>query len=226
LITFPGNGVSRGPAANSLADFRGADHESPFRRAHRAVLLFLPFASQLAAEDVQLNAVFVCNGERIIVESCNIRDLSDSASCMVGHPDNIKPNGLMAYTNETRGALKKLLPTCKQPTAEQIARANNFQRPQAEQLAANTKKANDELDASEAKVQSSITGKPALSPEERAANRCVASGRNPSLCMGNQLDNFFGSAVNMVLPGMVKPVLFGEASILITARLFFMSMAN
>lgn len=110
-----------------------------------------------------------------------MRDVSDNSSCMVGHPDHIKPNGLMAYTNETRGALKKLLPTCKQPTAEQVAKANTFQRHQAEELAANTKKANDELDASEAKVQSSITGKPALSPEEKAANRCVASGRNPTL---------------------------------------------
>src|SRR5271167_3284270 len=159
----------------------------------------------LSASDVQLNAVFVCNGERIVVDSCNMRDMSDTSTCMVGHPDQIKPNGLMAYTNETRGTLKKLLPTCKQPTAEQVAKANTFQKHQAEQLAANTKKANDELDASEAKVQSAITGKSAQSAEERAANRCVASGRAQSLCMGNQLDNFFGSAVNMVLPGMVKP---------------------
>jgi len=112
-----------------------------------AVLLVLSWTGILTAGDVQLNAVFVCNGERIIVESCNVRDQSDNASCMVGHPDNIKPNGLMAYTNETRSALKKLLPTCKQPTAEQVAKANNFQRHQAEQLAANTKNANDELDA-------------------------------------------------------------------------------
>lgn len=29
------------------------------------------------------------NGERINIESCNIRDLSDTAICMVGHPDHV-----------------------------------------------------------------------------------------------------------------------------------------
>ncbi len=170
-----------------------------------AAFFLLLFTSALFASDVQMNAVFVCNGERLIVESCNMRDTSDTSTCMVGHPDQIKPNGLMAYTNETRGALKKLLPTCKQPTAEQIAKANNFQRRQAEQMAANTKKANDELDANEAKVQATITGKSAQSDKDREANRCIASGRAQSLCMGNQLGDLFGSAVNMLMPGMVKP---------------------
>jgi hypothetical protein len=128
---------------------------------------------------------------------------------MIGHPDKVNANGLMTYTYDTRGNLKKLLPTCKQPSADEVDKANKFQQIQAEKLAANTKKANDELDANEAKVQSAITGKPATSKEEREMTRCIASGRNPDLCTGKQLDNFFGSAVNMVLPGMVKPPMPG-----------------
>jgi hypothetical protein len=39
--------------------------------------------------------------------------------------------------------------------------------------------------------------------------RCITAGRNPELCTGKQLDNFFGSAVNMLLPGTVKPPMPG-----------------
>jgi hypothetical protein len=174
-----------------------------------AVLIFAPLAATLATEDIQLGATFVCNGERIFVQSCNMQDRSDNGSCMLGHPDKLNANGLMTYSYDTRGNLKKLLPTCKQPSKEEVAKANKFQQLQSEKLAANTKKANDELDANEAKVQSAITGKPASSKEEREMTRCIASGRNPELCTGKQLDNFFGSAVNMVLPGMVKPAMPG-----------------
>ena len=77
------------------------------------------------------------------VENCNIRDLSDTATCMVGHPDRATRNGIMAYTNETRGALKALLPACKQPTLQELA-ANSVgestpschSTPPAEQIAA------------------------------------------------------------------------------------------
>jgi hypothetical protein len=62
--------------------------------------------------------VYVCNGERLVIDSCNMRDLSDTSKCMVGHPDTVLSNGLMKYTYQTRGDLKKLLPTCKQPSAE------------------------------------------------------------------------------------------------------------
>jgi hypothetical protein len=171
--------------------------------------LFLASLASLAADDVQLGASFICNGERIFVSSCNMQDRSDNGSCMIGHPDKLNANGMMTYTYDTRGNLKKLLPTCKQPSKEEVAKANDFHRIQAEKLAANTKKANDELDANEAKVQSAITGKPASSKEEREMTRCITSGRNPELCTGKQLDNFFGSAVNMVLPGMVKPPMPG-----------------
>jgi hypothetical protein len=50
-------------------------------------------ASIAAAPDVQTNVIYDCNGERIFVENCNLRDLSDTATCMVGHPDTIPLTG-------------------------------------------------------------------------------------------------------------------------------------
>ena len=40
-----------------------------------------------AAQDFKLGVTYVCNGERQYVESCNIRDLSDTATCQVVHPE-------------------------------------------------------------------------------------------------------------------------------------------
>lgn len=57
-----------------------------------------------AAQDIKLNVTYVCSGEHVYVESCNIRDLSDNATCQVAHPDRPQHNGFMAYTSETRGA--------------------------------------------------------------------------------------------------------------------------
>jgi hypothetical protein len=59
-----------------------------------------------SAQDLQTKVTYVCNGERLVIDSCNIRDLSDSAKCMVGRPDTILSNGLMKYTYETRGDRK------------------------------------------------------------------------------------------------------------------------
>src|ERR1700749_2785980 len=66
------------------------------------------FATTLAAaQDIKLNVTYICNGERIYVDSCNIRDLSDTATCMVEHPDHVNAGGIAAITSETRGSLKK-----------------------------------------------------------------------------------------------------------------------
>src|SRR5580698_10272245 len=81
-----------------------------------------------AAQDIKLNVTYVCNGERVVIDSCNIRDTSDTSTCMVGHPDTVLPNGLMKYTYETRGNLKKLLPTCKQPSDDELKRAQAFNK--------------------------------------------------------------------------------------------------
>jgi hypothetical protein len=52
------------------------------------------------AQDVKLNVTDVCSRERLYVESCNIRDLSDAATCQVAHPDCPKHNGFIAYTSD------------------------------------------------------------------------------------------------------------------------------
>ena len=99
-------------------------------------LCVLMLSAVASAQDLQLHVTYVCNGEKLFIENCNIRDLSDTANCYVGHPDTILSNGLMKYTNETRGSLKKLLPTCKQPSAEELAKEKAF-----------TKKVQDKQDA-------------------------------------------------------------------------------
>jgi hypothetical protein len=57
----------------------------------------------------------------MFIENCNMRDLSDNANCMVGHPDHVLSNESMQYTNMTRNQLKKLFPTCTQLSAQEVA---------------------------------------------------------------------------------------------------------
>ena len=129
----------------------GRDVECGLRLKANRVLMAAALAGALVgtlageaarAQDVKLNVTYVCNGERMYVESCNIRDLSDTATCQVAHPDRPQHNGFMAYTTETRGSLKKLLPTCTQPTAAEIAKEEAFQKKLQENYAAAVAKAN------------------------------------------------------------------------------------
>jgi hypothetical protein len=93
------------------------------------VIAALVLASTIfaAGQDIPIGVTYVCSGEHLFVENCNIRDTSGTSKCMVGHPDTVLANGLMKYTYETGGDLKKLLPTCKQPSAQQMAAAKAFQ---------------------------------------------------------------------------------------------------
>ncbi len=181
-----------------------------------AILIAPTFAAAQKADAVQLGATFICNGERIYVENCNIRDLSDNANCLVAHPDRPQKNGLMAYTYETRGTLKKLLPTCKQPSAEEVRKANDFQRIQSQKLAANIKKANEANDEIDAKAEAVINGSGhAPSAEEREMYRCITAGRASELCTGKIFSNFLSSSINMLLPGAVHD---GEPGLSLAGR--------
>jgi hypothetical protein len=111
----------------------------PFRQicfapATRFVLGFalnaLAASAGCSAQQLPTGVTCVCNGERLFIDSCNIPDTSDTSKCMVGHPDTVLPNGMMKYTYETRGDLKKLLPSCKQPSAKEQADARAFQQKQ------------------------------------------------------------------------------------------------
>jgi hypothetical protein len=163
-------------------------------------------APNVVAQDVALNVTYVCDGERVYVESCNIRDLSNTSTCMVAHPDRPKHNGFMAYTTETRGKLKKLFPTCKQPSAEEVARAEAFKKKQEEIYAASVAKASGQ--GSSGAGQGSVAGvsagqiAPPKNAEEREIRRCVSSGRLPATCTGNQLLGAFGKMLGSVAPAL------------------------
>jgi hypothetical protein len=42
-----------------------------------------------SAQDVQKNVIYVCNGERLFIDSCNMRDLSDGWTTLKGEGANI-----------------------------------------------------------------------------------------------------------------------------------------
>src|SRR5579871_5499921 len=154
------------------------------------------------AEDpvIQPGLTYICNGENLHIDSCNMRDLSDNSSCLVAHPDHMKPNGLPTYTNETRGTLKKLLPTCQQPTAQQAAAVKSFQqRQQTAQDAAFKKAEASPPMPTRAQVMESLQPK---DPAERQINRCIAAGRLPASCTGNALLGGFSKMITGILPSV------------------------
>jgi hypothetical protein len=184
------------------------------KKLRASVFLLSAFMTVVCpAQDVKLGVTYVCNGEREYVESCNIRDLSDAATCQVAHPDRPQHNGFMAYTSETRGSLKKLLPTCTQPSAKDIAAADAFQKKQQAIYDANVAKANGQLNnpANAAMMHPDAVGggnaaqvAPPKNAEERAIRRCVSSGRLPATCTGNSLLGAFGQMLSSVLPSAAK----------------------
>ena len=125
---------------------------------------------------------------------------------MVGHPDTVLANGLMKYTYETRGDLKKLLPTCKQPSAQQLAAAKAFQQKQQDTYNANAAKANQQLQAIEQQQTAAYSGQPQKpkSADERAMNRCITSGRLPASCTGNALLGGFTSMIGQATQMLVQ----------------------
>ena len=152
-----------------------------------------------------LNVTYVCNGERIYVESCNIRDLSDNATCMVGHPDRLHANGFMAYTNETRGALKKLFPTCTPAHAQATRRSGRPSRRSSRTSTTPTsRRPTSRSNAASRSPDGNRQLRAANAPknaEERAMRRCVTSGTLPATCTGNSLLGGFGQMISQVLPG-------------------------
>jgi hypothetical protein len=165
----------------------------------------LVFTLATAAQDIKLNVTYVCSGEHIYVESCNIRDTSDTSTCMVAHPDHLTATGLNTYTTMTRGALKKLLPTCKQPSAQQVAAEQAFEKKQQALIDAQTPKYNA-APAPTAPAQSGGISYGALPPpknaEERAMRRCVSSGRPPASCTGNALMGWFTGMISSTVSSL------------------------
>ena len=169
-----------------------------------ALLLALFAAALCHAQDIPIGVTYVCSGEHIYIEGCNIRDTSDTSTCMVAHPDHLTSTGLNTYTSVTRGALKKLLPTCTQPSAKQLAAAKAFQKKQQDTYNANAQKAEDQLKAATQPPPAYGQPQKPKTPEERAITRCVTSGRLPASCTGNSLLGAFSQMVSQVLPSVAK----------------------
>ena len=173
--------------------------------------LGLMLGAVASADDLKLHVTYVCNGERLFIENCNMQNLSDTANCFVGHPDTILSNGMMKYTNETRGSLKKLLPNCKQPSAEEVARTKAFDKKVADKQEALRKEAEAKMDAPPPMPAGGGGGASgfggAVQPqtaEQKALNRCITAGRVPATCMGNTLSKPFDAIVASVLPSVGK----------------------
>jgi hypothetical protein len=158
-----------------------------------------------SAQDIKLNVTYICSGEHIYIENCNIRDTSDTSTCMVAHPDHLTPSGMNTYTYMTRGALHKLLPTCTQPSAQQLANQAAFEKKQQALIDAQTPKYNSAPQPSSATQSgggSYAEPTPPKNAEERAMRRCVSSGRLPSTCTGNSLMGAFSGMINSTLSGL------------------------
>jgi len=176
------------------------EYQSKIRAAAMGAALVSVLSGGAAfAQEFKIGATYVCSGEHLFVENCNIRDTSDSGTCMVGHPDHVMPNGLMQYSNATRGSLKQLFATCTQPSARQAAAADAFQKRQQDLYNANVQKAHTELDTPPPTAASGAVQKP-KTPAERAINRCITAGRLPASCLGNSMLGAFGDMLSKVLP--------------------------
>ncbi|HKR28100.1 MAG TPA: hypothetical protein VJS11_11620 [Acidobacteriaceae bacterium] len=149
--------------------------------------------------DIVPHVVYVCNGEHIYVDSCNMRDTSDSSTCMVAHPDHLKPPDIVPYTYMTRAALRAMLPTCQQPPPQQLAAARARQQRQQAAEDAQIKQAEaSPAMPTRAQVIESLQPK---DPAERQMNRCISAGRLPASCTGNALLGGFTKMLGSVLPG-------------------------
>jgi hypothetical protein len=166
-----------------------------------ALLVLICFAS---AQDITPGLTYVCNGERLHVDSCNMRDLSDNSTCMIVHSDHMNANGIPTASYETRAALRKLLPTCQQPTAQQIAAAKNRQQRLQATEDANIKKSEDAVSGvqkmpTRAELIESMQPK---DPAEREMNRCISAGRLPASCTGNALLGGFSKMITSMVPSV------------------------
>ena len=159
------------------------------------------FPALASAQEIPLNVIYVCGGERVYVYGCDIRDTSDNAWCSLGHPDKSK-DGMDTYTNTTRGALKKLLPTCTQPSAADVSKRKAADKKFQDIRDADQKRADDAMHAAD---NPSMPGH-AMTPDQRAIARCVTSGRVPATCTGNALMNGLNQLTGNALKSVLKDV--------------------
>ncbi len=177
---------------------------------HGAVVLaslVLLFAGVASAQSFQTGVTYVCGSERLRIESCNMRDTSDASTCLVQHPDRPLHNGFVAYTNETRGALNKLVPTCKQPSAADVAHAQAFAKKQTDKQDAILKQNLAAMDAPTVVPGAASTGSVKSQRDKARLARCISAGKSEGQCAGNEFGKAFegvfafaGSMLGMTAP--------------------------
>jgi hypothetical protein len=172
-------------------------------------LLFGLFSAAVAsAQELHTRVTYLCNGERLLIESCNMQDLSDNTStCLVQHPDRPKHNGFVAYTNETRGTLKKLLATCKQPTADEVAHAEAFAKKQQDKQDAILQQNLKAMDTPVPAPGSTSGGSSKSQHDKARVARCLSAGRTEGQCVGNEFGKAFQGVFDFAgsMMGMKPP---------------------
>lgn len=152
--------------------------------------------------DIVLGVFYVCNGERVVVNACDVNNPSDSGTCQVAYFDRPRRNGYIPVSSETRGTLRKLLATCKQPSAEELETKRKFdegvQRRYQAEIDARNERTKNEAPAN--------TGG-ASDRETLALRRCHSSGRPIGECvaevMGGAIAGFIPPlATKKVAPGL------------------------
>ena len=174
-----------------------------------SIVALLAWCCSASADEVQTRVTYVCGGEHLFIENCSIRDLSDNSTCLVAHMDKMRPNGFPTYTNETRGTLKKLLPTCQQPSAKSVARVQEAQKKWQDQYNAAQPTPPPRNPGNPASQVTPVTVDPATqSADQRKVTRCITAGRSATLCGENSLGSWFEGAIgqgvamaNAIAPG-------------------------
>ena len=156
------------------------------------IALFVLLSAAIAsAQDLHTKVTYLCNGERLLIESCNMRDQSDTSTCLVQHPDRPKHNGFVAYTNETRGTLKKLIATCKQPTADEVAHAEAFAKKQQDKQDAILQQNLKAMDTPVPAPGSASGGSSKSQRDKVRVARCLSAGRTEGQCVVNEFGKAF-----------------------------------
>lgn len=147
--------------------------------------LTLPNATQSQKPDFYEDLYYVCNGEHVYVR-CSFDDKSDKAYCMASYPDRPKPRGVTVTENTTRGEVRKLLATCKPPSAEEIAAGERSNQMTIDYQNRAVQAQRDYVKQMQERMRGQTTD-----PGTLAMRRCVAAGREPFECLGEVFQSGF-----------------------------------
>jgi hypothetical protein len=153
----------------------------------RNLLLLLALALPAAAEQFTIGVVYVCKGEHVVVTGCDIHDDSDKGYCQAQWNDRTGNGGFPAYTSETRGSMRKLLPTCTPPTQNQLDAHARFEK----NVSDYQKKA--VADQEEAFRRANQPKGPSTDHGGIAARKCIAAGRSEMECISEGFSKSFKS---------------------------------